>query len=104
MALGKERGALMRPLSKSSSFRSPAFHRIHNVITRLIEETAEGFHLAAHHHLAIFMLGDAGNAYYEETATGLAFIDEFGNQGNELLFIVLDEQAASINGEFHGFE
>ena len=94
----------MRPLSKSSSFRSPAFHHIHNVITRLIEEATEGFHLAAHHHLAIFMLGDAGNAHYKEAAARLAFINEFGNQGDELLLIVLDEQAARVNSEFHGFE
>lgn len=92
----------MRPWSKSSSFRSPAFHHIHNVITRLIEETAEGFHFATHHHLAIFMLGDAGNAHYKEAAARFAFIDEFGNQRNELLFIVLDEKAASVNSEFHG--
>lgn len=94
----------MRPWSKSSSFRSPTFHEIHNIVAGLIEETTEGFHLATHHHLAIFMLGDAGNAYYEETATGLAFIDELGNQGDELLLIVLDEQTASVNSEFHGFE
>jgi hypothetical protein len=104
MALGEEQGALMRPLSKSSSFRSPAFHCVHNIVACLIEETTEGFHLAAHHHLAIFMLGDAGNAHYEKAAAGLAFVDELGNQGDELLFIVLDEQAASVNSEFHGFE
>jgi hypothetical protein len=104
MALGEERGALMRPLSKSSSFRSPAFHRVHNIVAGLIEETAERFHFAAHHHLAIFMLGDASNAHYKEAASRLAFIDEFGNQGDELLFIVLDEQTASVNSEFHGFE
>jgi hypothetical protein len=104
MALGKERGALGAPFAESSGFRSPAFHRVHNIIARLIEETAKSFHFAAHHHLAVFMLGDTGNAHHEEAAARLAFINEFGNQRNELLFIVLDEQAARVNSEFHGFE
>ncbi len=75
-----------------------------NVVAGLIEQAANSFNGAAHHHLAIFVLSNAAHAFDEEAATRLAFIDELSNERKELLFIVLDEDAASVNKEFHGGE
>lgn len=75
---------------------------MHNVVAGLIKKAAERFHLATHHHLAIFMLSNAGYALHEKARARLAFVDEMSDERNELLFIVLDEQTASINKEFHG--
>lgn len=77
---------------------------MHNVVAGLIEQAANSFNGAAHHHLAIFVLSNAAHAFDEEAATRLAFINELSDERNELLFIVLDEEAASVNKEFHGGE
>ncbi len=77
---------------------------MHNVVTGLIEETVNSFNGATHHHLAIFVLSNAAHAFDEEAAARLAFIDELSNERNELLFIVLNEEAANVNKEFHGGE
>ena len=100
----KESGALGAPLASSNSLRSPTLNCVHDVVAGFIEEAAEGFHLAAHHHLAIFVLSNAAHAFDEEAAARLAFINELSDERNELLFIVLDEDAASVNKEFHGGE
>jgi len=77
---------------------------VHNVVAGLIEQTADSFNGAAHHHLAIFVLSNAAHVFNKEAATRLTFIDELSDERNELLFIVLDEEAASVNKEFHGGE
>lgn len=77
---------------------------MHDVVAGLIEKAANSFNGAAHHHLAIFVLSNAAHVFNEEAAARLAFIDELSNERNELLFIVLDEEAASVNKEFHGGE
>jgi hypothetical protein len=77
---------------------------VHNVVAGLIEETANSFNGAAHHHLAIFVLSNAAHTFDEEAAARLAFIDELSNERKKLLFIVLNEEAASVNKEFHGGE
>ena len=77
---------------------------MHDVVAGLIEQAANSFNGAAHHHLTIFVLSNAAHAFDEEAAARLTFIDELSNERNELLFIVLDEDAASVNKEFHGGE
>ncbi len=77
---------------------------MHNVITRLIEQAASSFNGATHHHLTIFMLGNAGHAINEEASTRLAFVNELSNERMQLIFVVLDQNAASVNSEFHGFK
>jgi hypothetical protein len=75
---------------------------VHDIVAGFIEKAAERFYFAAHHHLAIFVLSNAGYALHEKARARLAFVDELSDEGNKLLFIVLDEQTASINKEFHG--
>ena len=77
---------------------------MHNVITGLVEQAAGSFNGAAHHHLSIFMLGNACNAIDKETSARLAFVDERSNERMQLIFVVLDQHAASVNSEFHGFK
>ena len=77
---------------------------MHNVITGLVEQSARSFNGAAHHHLSIFVLGNAGHAIDEETSARLAFVDERSNERMQLIFAVLDQNAASVNSEFHGFK
>lgn len=77
---------------------------MHNVITRLIEQAAGSFNGATHHHLAIFMLGNTGHAINKEASTRLAFVNELSNERMQLIFVVLNQNAASVNSEFHGFK
>ena len=77
---------------------------MHNVITGLIEQAASSFNGAAHHHLSIFVLGNTGHAINEETSARLAFVDERSNERMQLIFAVLNQNAASVNSEFHGFK
>jgi hypothetical protein len=104
MAKRKGSGAFGRPLASSDGFSGPTLDCMQDIVAGLIEEAAKRFHFAAHHHLAIFMLSNAGHANYEEASTRLAFVDELGNERDELLFIVLDDQTTSVNEEFHGRE
>ena len=91
----------MRPFAKSGF--APTLHASKNVVAGFVDQSLHSFNGAAHDHFSIVILSNA-SAVHEEASARLAFNDEASNEREKLVFVVLDNEAASVNGEFHGEE